>query len=126
MKFHCFTQLNTYIHPPPPYCSINLFASVPQDEVVCVGEESGVVSGHCVQSVAQLWSLDGQQRVRGLAYLHAHLVVATSNGVVQVYSALDPTSQPRLAASIQAGCRITSLALFDYKRYFLSDEFRNV
>ncbi|XP_046660560.1 p21-activated protein kinase-interacting protein 1-like [Homalodisca vitripennis] len=84
------------------------------DEVVCVGEASGAVSAYSVEGSC-LWSLSVEERVRGLAYLHSHLVVGTSGGKIRVYHAPVITELPQLAASADTGCRITCLTLFDYK-----------
>ncbi|XP_054285848.1 p21-activated protein kinase-interacting protein 1-like [Macrosteles quadrilineatus] len=87
------------------------------EEVFCVGEASGTVTAHNPSSAAQLWSLAGDDRVRGLASLHGHLVTATSSGRISVFSLnKDFTSAPQLVTSTDCGCRITCLTLYDYKR----------
>lgn len=83
------------------------------DKVLCVGEDSGEVSGQCTETGLELWTItSGEKRVRGIAVYKKYLITGCSNGTVAAYKIPSPAETPSLITTINADCRITCLTIY--------------
>lgn len=78
-----------------------------------MGEDSGDLSGHCIETGLELWRLtSGNKRVRGIGAFKKYLVTGCSSGKITAYKMSSPAETPEFVASIDCGCRITSLIIY--------------
>ncbi|XP_075224886.1 p21-activated protein kinase-interacting protein 1-like [Lycorma delicatula] len=83
------------------------------DKVIGVGEDSGELSGQCVETGLELWKLTGgEKRIRGIAVYKNYLITGCSNGTISAYKLSTPAEEPNLITTISAGCRITCLCIY--------------